>query len=68
MNKKLAFICLLLFMICSISTVCAEDINDTQIMKESDASDNLEVSNDAVLMDSPAIFKRLSTQQLQVQQ
>ena len=59
MNKKLAFICLLLFMICSISTVCAEDINDTQIMKESDASDNLEVSNDAVLMDSPGDLQKI---------
>ena len=36
MKRKLAIICLLLFILCSISTVCAENTNDTQIMQESE--------------------------------
>ena len=51
MKGKLAVICLLLFIICSISTVCAEDTNGTQIIQESNATDNLEISEDSVLMD-----------------
>ena len=59
MKGKLVVICLLLFILCSISTVCAEDTNDTQIIQESDAIDNLEVSNDAVLMDSSGDLQKI---------
>ena len=59
MKGKLVVICLLLFILCSISTVCAEDTNDTQIMRESDAIDNLEVSNDAVLTDSSGDLQKI---------
>ena len=58
MKGKLTVICLLLFILCSISTVCAEDTNDTQIM-QSDAVDNLEVANDAVLMDSSGDLQKI---------
>ena len=59
MKGKLVVICLLLFILCSISTVCAEDTNDTQIMRESDAIDNLEVSNDVVLTDSSGDLQKI---------
>ncbi|WP_295609624.1 right-handed parallel beta-helix repeat-containing protein [uncultured Methanobrevibacter sp.] len=52
MKGKLAVICLLLFILCSISTVYAENTNDTQIMQENNALDNLEASEDAILMDT----------------
>ena len=52
MKGKLAVICLLLFILCSVSTVCAEEINDTQIIQQSDATDNLKVSEDAPLGDA----------------
>ena len=59
MKGKLAVICLLLFILCSLSTVCAEDTNDTQIMQENYAIDNLEVANDAVLMDSSGDLQKI---------
>ena len=68
MKGKLAVICLLLFILCSISTVCAENTNDTQIMQQNIAIDNLEVANDEVLWIPLETFKRLSVQHLQVQQ
>ena len=46
MKGKLAVICLLLFILCSISTVYAEDTNDTQIMQESDINEGLEITQD----------------------
>ena len=51
MKGKLAIICLLLFILCSISTVCAEDTNDTQIMQESNIDDCLEINQDSILED-----------------
>ena len=59
MKGKLAVICLLLFILCSISTVCAENTNDTQIMQQNIAIDNLEVANDAVLMDSTGDLQKI---------
>ncbi len=59
MKGKLAVICLLLFILCSISTVCAENTNDTQIMQENNAIDDLEVANDAVLMDSTGDLQKI---------
>lgn len=52
MKGKLAVICLLLFILCSVSAVCAEDINDTQIIHKTDATDNLKVSEDDLLGDA----------------
>ena len=51
MKGKLAIICLLLFILCSISTVCAEDTNDTQIIQESNIDDCLEITQDSILKD-----------------
>ena len=51
MKRKLAIICLLLFILCSISTVCAEDTNDTQIIQESNIDDCLEITQDSILKD-----------------
>ncbi|MBQ2831560.1 right-handed parallel beta-helix repeat-containing protein [Methanobrevibacter sp.] len=52
MKGKLTIVCLLLFILCSISTVCAENTNGTQIMQENDALDNLGVSEDTILADA----------------
>jgi len=52
MKTKLTVICLLLFMLCSLSTVCAQDFNDTQITTEADTSDTLQLAQDTVLSDS----------------
>ncbi|MBE6497840.1 MAG: hypothetical protein E7Z81_06135 [Methanobrevibacter sp.] len=55
MKTKLTVICLLLFVLCSLSTVCAQDINDTQITTEADSSnalDTLQTAQDTVLSDS----------------
>lgn len=59
MKGKITVICLLLFVLCSISTVCAENTNNTQIMQESDVLDNLEVSEDTLLMDTSGDLQKI---------
>ena len=59
MKGKLAVICLLLFILCSISTVCAEDTNDTQIMQESDISEGLEITQDSILKDDAGDLSKI---------
>ncbi len=59
MKGKLAIICLLLFILCSISTVCAENINDTQIMHESDINNNLEITQDSILTDDTSDLTKI---------
>ena len=59
MKGKLAIICLLLFILCSISTVCAENTNDTQIMQESDINNNLEITQDSILTDDTSDLTKI---------
>jgi uncharacterized protein YcfL len=59
MKGKLAIICLLLFILCSISTVCAENTNDTQIMQESDINNNLEITQDPILTDDTSDLTKI---------
>ncbi|WP_405290048.1 right-handed parallel beta-helix repeat-containing protein [Methanobrevibacter sp.] len=58
MKGKLAIVCLLLFVLCSLSTVCAENINDTQI-SQTDITDTLEVTSDPVLGDDSSELKNI---------
>ena len=59
MKGKLAVICLLLFVLCSLSTVCAENINDTQVSQEMDMADSLEVVPESVLTDDSSELNSL---------
>ena len=51
MKSRLAIICLLLFLVCTLSTVAAEDLNETQAITEEsiESDDALEQVNDEVI-------------------
>jgi hypothetical protein len=59
MKRKLAIICLLLFILCSISTVCAENTNDTQIIQENNINDCLEITQDQTLKDDASDLAKI---------